>query len=131
MNIFKVALAVIDPLLVAFMVSVTIGVFLKRFSGKLALKYGLCILSFLIYLALYVYGISLVPNTVYMYIIMFAPIALLLTVIIVSVIVAPKGEKAKEIEYDENKKFITGYDSMFPNDLDNERNSGDEQINYE
>ncbi|MGN1131076.1 MAG: hypothetical protein ACI4Q8_06955 [Ruminococcus sp.] len=130
MNIFKVALAVIDPLLVAFMVSVTIGVFLKRFSGKLALKYGLCILSFLVYLALYVYGISLVPDTVYMYIIMFAPIALLLTVIIVSVIVAPKGEKAKEIEYDENKKFITGYDSMFPNDLDNERNSGDEYIDY-
>ena len=130
MGILKVVLAVIDPLLVAFMVSVSIGVFLKRFSGKMLLKYSLCGLSYLLYLALYVYGTSIVPDTIYMYIIMFAPIVLLLAVLIISIIVAPKGEKAKELEPDKDKKYITGYDSWFPNDLDNEKNSGDEYINY-
>ena len=65
MGVLKVVLAAIDPLLAAFMVSVTIGVFLKNFSGKMLLKYSLCGLSYLLYLALYVYGTSIVPDTIY------------------------------------------------------------------
>lgn len=51
-----------------------------------------------------------------MYIAMFAPLALVLIFIIVALIAAPKDTVKEDIKKDYK---MTGWDSMFPNDIDN------------
>jgi len=121
MDGLKVLLWIVDPLLVAFMVSVFIGVGFKKAAGNLMFKRCFTFLAWFLYMLLYVYADRIWNNDVIRYIVMFAPLGLFVLVFIISLIVAPKdkiedGEMEKEFE---TKKFFTGWDSMYPNDLDN------------
>lgn len=120
MNLLKIILLIADPVLVAFMVSVLIGVIFKDFAGKLLLKRALTFVMAIGYLLLYVYADGIWKNDIITYIVMFAPIAVLLVFIIIAIIFAPKGEVEKsEMDFrGETEKFVTGWDSMFPNDID-------------
>ena len=120
MNLLRVITMIADPLLIGFMVSVIIGVLFKKTSGVLLAKYICVILSAIGYMLLYVCADSLWNNEVVRYIVMYAPVVLILLFIVTAVIFAPKeqitdGEMEKSFK---TKKFITGWDSMFPNDID-------------
>lgn len=121
MDGLKVLLWIVDPLLVAFMVSVFIGIGFKKASGSLFFKRCFTALAWVLYMLLYVYADRIWNNDIVRYIVMFAPLAVFAFVIIISLIVAPKGKiEDDEMEKEfETKKFFTGWDSMFPNDLDN------------
>lgn len=120
MDLLRVILMVADPLMVGFIVSVFLGVAFKKSSGLLVMKRALVLLSAISYMLLYVYADSIWNNDIVRYIVMFAPIAIILLVIVISLIVAPKGQVEDGEMEKEHKtaKFFTGYDSMFPNDLD-------------
>ncbi len=109
-----IMLFIVDPLIVAFISSVMIGSLGKDISAKLALKRFCSIAAFFLYFGLGVlayFKFDVVP----MYIVMFAPIALTAVVVIISLIVAPKGEIRENLD----KEYkMTGWDTMFPNDID-------------
>ena len=120
MDLLRVVLMVADPLVVGFIVSVFLGVAFKKSSGLLVMKRAFVCLSAICYMLLYVYADSIWENEIVRYIVMFAPITVILLVIIISIIAAPKGvvEDGEMEKEHKTAKFFTGYDSMFPNDLD-------------
>ena len=118
MKLLTVLLFVGDPLLVAFVVSVLIGATSTYKRDKLMHKYIFSGIAFLLYFLLYTYGV-LVWKGIAMYIIMFAPWVLVAAVIIVSIIVTPKD---KIIEDSKGDYGFTGYDTMYPNDIDSYNN---------
>lgn len=128
MEFIKPILWVADPIFVAFMMSVLIGVLFKNFSGILLLKYASTFFSVICYLALIVYAGGILKNDIVYNIVLFAPLVFFGVFIILAFIFAPK-EMSEESEMDkefETKKFITGWDSLFPNDLDEyDKNSKD------
>ena len=121
MDSLKVLLYILDPLLVAFMVSMFIGIGFKKSSGALMLKKCFTFLSFFLYFLFFLYADIVWKNDIILCVVMFAPLTFFALVFIISLIVAPKdkledGEMEKEFE---TKKFFTGWDSMYPNDIDN------------
>lgn len=114
MNLLTTLLFVGDPLLIAFMVSIIIGATSTYKRDRIMLKYALSGVAFLLYFSLYAYGV-LILRGIIAYVIMFAPWVLFVAVIIVSIIVTPKG---KIIEDSKGDYGFTGYDTMFPNDID-------------
>ncbi len=117
MNVLTFILGIVDPLLVAFMASMIIGITMKRVAAVITLKYVVTILAFLLYMLLYIAAVVFfVP--IWKYIVMFAPFALIVIVLIISIIVAPK-DKIKEQSKQDLK--MTGWGSMFPNDIDNNK----------
>ena len=107
-------LFLVDPLFMAFMSSVAIGAFFKNIQGKLFVKR---IVSLSIFGAYFILGafayyyFSFIAKCI----VMFAPFVLFAVILVVSLIVAPKGEIVK----DKSDYKMTGWDSMFPNDIDN------------
>lgn len=120
MNFLRVFFMVTDPLIVGFIVSVIIGMLFKKASGVLLAKYLCVIFSALGYMMLYVYADRIWNNELIRYIVMLAPIIIILLFISIAVIVAPKEKtESSEMEKEhETAKFFTGWDSMFPDDLD-------------
>ena len=120
MDFIKPILWVADPLLVAFMFSILVGVLFKDFPGKLLIKHAGTILSAIGYVTLIVYVSGILQNEIVTNIVLFAPLVIILIFIILAFVFAPKGEvENSEMEKEfETKKFITGWDSMFPDDLD-------------
>lgn len=112
MNLLTTFLFVGNPLLIAFMVSVLIGATTKYKNEKVTMKYVLSGVAFLLYFLIYAYGVFVFGGVVKL-LVMFAPWLLLIVFIIVSIIVAPKGEVVKDDEYG-----LTGFDTAFPNDID-------------
>jgi hypothetical protein len=118
MNILKTLLFIGDPLLVAFMASVLVGAVIKNKTGIIAIKYASSFVAFLLYFLLYAYGIFAFKG-VWTYVIMFVPWVFLLIFIIAAVIIAPKGNIKNELKEDYK---LSGYDTAFPNDIDNDNN---------
>ena len=114
MNLLTVLMTIGSPLIMAFIASVIVGIAFKGSSAILMIKRCVTFIVFLLYFGLCVYGFYVLGG-VWKYVIMFAPVALILITVIVSVIVAPKG---KVVNDDEPIK-MTGFSSMFPNDIDN------------
>ena len=117
MDFLNVILLIADPILVAFVVSVLLGLIFKTSSMLLFAKYTLTFLSAMGYLILYVYADGIWNNKIILYIVMFAPVVIILAFIVLACIFAPKDIEKQE--FDKDKKYITGWDSMFPNDIDN------------
>lgn len=118
MDFINKLMCIIDPLVVAFIISVLIGILLKNSSGLLMAKYTLCTVSALAYLGLCVYANYLAEIQFVKYLILYSPVFVILLVFIISMLVAPKGNKVNKEDCKINKMF-TGYESMFPNDIDN------------
>ncbi len=114
-DFLKILLLIGDPLLLAFVSSVLLGVTLKSSSSILMLKRVVSLTVFGLYFIIYFYFVFVVKGTA-MYIAMFAPFAAVILFIIAAVIAAPKGEIKEDIKKDYK---MTGWDSMFPNDIDN------------
>ena len=118
MNLLKILLLIGDPLLLAFVSSVILGIALRNSASILFVKRVVSLIVFGAYFLLYYYLVFVVGG-VAMYIAMFAPLAVILIFIIISIIAAPKGT----IKADSDKAFkMTGWDTMFPNDIDNDNN---------
>ena len=118
MDLLKVLLLIGDPLLMAFVSSVILGIALKNSPTVLFVKRIVSLAVFGAYFILYFYLVFVVGG-IAMYIGMFAPLAVILIFIIISIIAAPKGT----IKEDSDKEFkMTGWDTMFPNDIDNDNN---------
>lgn len=116
MHILKFILLIANPLLLAFISSVLLGIALKNSPSILMLKRVVSLTVFGLCFLLYYYLVYIVHGAA-MYIAMFAPLGLSLIFVIISIIVAPK-DKIKE---ESKKDFkMTGWDTMFPNDIDNE-----------
>lgn len=115
MSVLRFIFLIANPLLLAFISSVIIGATCKKVAAILMLKRIVSLSVFCIAFIAYYYFAFVIQGTA-MYIAMFAPLAVALIFIIVSVIVAPKG-KIKEESKKEYK--MTGWDTMFPNDIDN------------
>lgn len=115
MYILRTIFLIVNPLLLAFVSSVIIGMACRNVSAILMLKRVVSLLVFAIAFIAYFYFAYVVQGAA-MYIAMFAPLAIGLIFIIISVIVAPK-----EVTKEQSKKGfkMTGWDSMFPNDIDN------------
>lgn len=114
-NLLKIILLIGDPLLLAFVSSVIIGATIKNSDSILMIKRIVSLAVFGIYFTVYFYFVFFIEG-IAMYLCMFVPIAVVLLFIIVSIIAAPKGE----IKEDLKKEYkMTGWDSMFPNDIDN------------
>lgn len=118
MNVLKIILLIGNPLLLAFISSVIIGALCKKASAILMLKRVVSLTVFGIAFLAYYY-LAFVVKGAAMYIAMFAPLAVMLIFIVVSIIAAPK-DKIKEQSKEEYK--MTGWDTMFPNDIDNDNN---------
>lgn len=114
-NIIKMILLIVNPLLLAFVASVIVGVTLKRSDSILMIKRIVSLMVFGISFILYSY-LAFIVKGLAMCLAMFLPLALVLIFIIVSVIVAPKGEIKEDMKKDYK---TTGWFSMFPNDIDN------------
>ena len=115
MNILRAIFLIVNPLLLAFVSSVIIGATCKNVSAILMLKRVVSLLVFAIAFIAYFYFAYVVQGAA-MYIAMFAPLAVGLVFIVISVITAPKG-KIKEQSQKDYK--MTGWSTMFPNDIDN------------
>ena len=109
---------IVNPLLLAFVSSVFASVFIKNKSSILMIKrvvslivYGFSLLAYF-YLAFIVQGAAL-------YVAVFTPLAVCMLLLIISIIIVPK-EKIKEDSEKDLK--MTGWDTMFPNDIDNDNN---------
>lgn len=114
-SVYLFMLFIGDPLMVAFISSVIIGAFFKEVKSALFVKRLCSVAAFWLYFGLGAAAYFLFSDTGKL-IVMLAPITLIVITIIVSVIVAPKGEVKKNID----KEYkLTGWDTMFPNDLDN------------
>lgn len=115
MNILRAVFLIVNPLLLAFVSSVIIGIACKKVSAILMLKR---VVSLLVFAAAFIgyFYCAYVVQGVAMYIAMFAPLAIGIVFIIISIIAAPK-----EVTREQSKKDfkMTGWDSMFPNDIDN------------
>lgn len=116
MKVLEFVLMFGDPLLVAFIVSVSIGAFFPKLKAKTSVKYFACTAAFLLYFLLYSYAVFTYPP-LWKYIVMFLPFALILAVIIISFIVAPKDTMFE----DKSEYQMTGFDSIFPNDIDKDK----------
>lgn len=114
-DFLKIILLIADPLLLAFVSSVIIGVNLKKSASILMIKRVVSLSVFGIYFIVYSYCVFLIKG-IPMYIAMFAPLALVLIFIIIALIAAPKDTVKEDIKKDYK---MTGWDSMFPNDIDN------------
>lgn len=115
MKLLSVLLLVADPLLIAFISSVIIGACIKNVDAVLFIKRAVSLILFLIYFLVYFYFVF-IAGGVPKYIAMFAPIAVMIVFIIISVIAAPEDCLKKNCKGDYK---MTGWDTMFPNDLDN------------
>lgn len=115
MYILRTIFLIVNPLLLAFVSSVIIGTACRNVSAILMLKRVVSLLVFAAAFIGYFYFAYVVQGAA-MYIAMFAPLAIGLIFIIISVIVAPK-----EVTKEQSKKGfkMTGWNSMFPNDIDN------------
>ena len=115
MNILRTIFLIVNPLLMAFVASVIIGFACKNAAAILMLKRVVSLLVFAASFMAYFYFAYVVQGAA-MYIAMFAPLALGVVFVIISIISAPK-----EVTKEQSKKDfkMTGWDSMFPNDIDN------------
>lgn len=118
MNFLKILFLIVNPLLLAFISSVIIGATCKNVSSILMLKRVVSLTVFGLSVMAYIYLVFIIKGAA-VYFAMFAPLAVTLFFIIVSIIIAPK-----DIIKEESKKNLkmTGWDTMFPNDIDNENN---------
>ena len=114
MDFLKIVLLIGNPLLLAFISSVIIGVACKNTSAILMLKRVVSLSVFGAGFLAYIYFVFVLKGTA-MYIAMFAPLAVLLIFLIISLIAAPKEQIKKDSQEDLK---MTGWDSMFPNDID-------------
>ncbi len=115
LDFFRVILLIADPLLLAFVSSVLLGVILKNSDAIIMIKRAVSFCVFGSYFVLYFYLVFIVQG-IAMYIAMFAPLAAVLLFLIAALIAAPKGEAKKDLD----KEYkMTGWDTMFPNDIDN------------
>lgn len=114
MKLLTVLLTVGSPILVAFMLSVLIGATCKRASALLMIKRIVTYIGFLLYFVLCVMGVFVWGNPAKS-IILFAPLCFMIIFIIVALIAAPKG---KDIQKDDSDYKMTGWDTMFPYDID-------------
>lgn len=114
-EILKMILLIANPLLLAFISSVIIGVSLKKSASILMIKRVVSLSVFGVYFIVYSYCAFLIKG-IPMYIAMFAPLALMVVFIIFSLIVSPKDNFKEDSKKDYK---MTGWDSMFPNDIDN------------
>ena len=115
MNILRTIFLIVNPLLLAFASSVIIGMACRNVSAILMLKRVVSLLVFAAAFIAYFYFAYIVQG-VAMYIAIFAPLAVGIVFVIISIICAPK-----EVTKEQSKKDfkMTGWDSMFPNDIDN------------
>ena len=116
MKVLTFILFIGDPLLMAFVASVAIGAFFPNLKSKLTVKYIVCFSVFLMYFLLYSYAV-ITFDALWKNIVMFFPFALIVGVIIASVIVAPKDKMFE----DKSDYEMTGFDSLFPNDIDKDK----------
>lgn len=114
-DFLKVILLIGNPLLLAFVSSVIVGATLKNSDSILMIKRVVSLSVFGLYFVIYSYLVFLVQGAA-MYIAMFLPFSAVLLFLIIAVIAAPKSEFKKELDKDYK---MTGWDSMFPNDIDN------------
>lgn len=114
-DILKMIFLIVNPLLLAFVASVLVGVTLKRSDSILMIKRVAALTVFGISFILYFY-LAYIVKGIAMYLAMFLPLALVLIFIIVSVIAAPKDKIKEDMKKDYK---MTGWFSMFPNDIDN------------
>ncbi len=114
-NFLKIILLIGDPLLLAFVSSVLLGALIKSKDTILFIKRIVSLSVFGIYFIVYAYLVFVVKGTA-MYIAMFAPFAAIILFIVAAVISVPKGSIKEGLKEDYK---MTGWDSMFPNDIDN------------
>ncbi len=114
-DFLKIILSIGDPLLLAFVSSVILGVTLKKSSSILMLKRVVSLTVFGIYFIVYCYCVFLIKGLA-MYLAMFLPLASVVIFIIAALIAAPKDNIKEDIKEDYK---MTGWGSMFPNDIDN------------
>ncbi len=114
-NFLKIILLIGNPLLLAFAASVILGAVIKNKDTILFIKRVVSLSVFGLYFILYAYLVFVVKGTA-MYIAMFAPFAAIILFIIAAVISVPKGNIKEDLKEDYK---MTGWDSMFPNDIDN------------
>ncbi len=115
MDFFRALFLIVNPLLLAFVSSVIIGMACKNVSAILMLKRVISITVFGLSFLLYFFLVYIVKG-IAMYFAMFAPLAVALVFIVISIIVVPKDKIKEQSEKDLK---MTGWDTMFPNDIDN------------
>ncbi len=115
MNFLKIILLIGDPLLLAFVSSVLLGAVLKNKDTILMIKRVVSLSVFGLYFIIYAYLVFVVKGLA-MYLAMFVPFAAVIIFIIAAVIAAPKDTIKEDLKKDYK---MTGWDSMFPNDIDN------------
>lgn len=113
-NFLKIILLIGDPLLLAFVASVLLGAVLKNKDTILFIKRVVSLSVFGVYFIVYAYLVFLVKG-IAMYIAMFAPFAAVVLFIAAAVISVPKDGLKEDMKKDYK---MTGWDSMFPNDID-------------
>ncbi len=109
---------IVNPLLLAFVSSVFASVFIKNKSYILMIKRIVSLVVFGFSLIAYYYLAFIVQGAA-LYVAMFTPLAVCFLLLIISIIIVPK----KKIKEDSEKELkMTGWDTMFPNDIDNDNN---------